>query len=256
RETLSNHRSAHVASTSILETTLGHNGGRGIPHEPTIARCPSSARRLPATPCGHFGIISARRNRNHQGPHSFTHSVTPSPCFSLPSRLPGPHGPRHSHAPDSGRKGEAINLSRALARLKMAICLKIIIFDTEHRYPPWRPQESNDCQPVASAKLQFYSNQLAALPDSELGLDDLYLVRRDGRATINNAQSLTFDARLSTLGPQLYAASYEPATRPTSCATYRTTSAAAQCRPVAAITTITLLLADGQKSALRSLQFL
>lgn len=77
RETRSNHRSAHVASTSISETTLGHNGGRGIPHKPTIARCPSSARRLPTTPCDHFGIISARRNRNHQGPllHSFRHPV-------------------------------------------------------------------------------------------------------------------------------------------------------------------------------------
>ncbi|KAH6990826.1 hypothetical protein BKA56DRAFT_217798 [Ilyonectria sp. MPI-CAGE-AT-0026] len=132
RETRSNHRSAHVASTSISETTLGHSGGRGIPHKPTIARCPSSARRLPTTPCDHFGIISARRNRNHQGPHSFTHSVTPSPCYSLPSRLPGPHGLRHSYALDSGRRGEAINLSRALARLEMAICLKIIIFDTTH----------------------------------------------------------------------------------------------------------------------------
>ncbi|KAH8734843.1 hypothetical protein BGZ61DRAFT_130693 [Ilyonectria robusta] len=109
-------------------------------------------RDVPTTPCDHFGIISARRNRKDQGPHSFTHSVTPSPCFSLPSRLPGPHGLRHSYAPDSGRRGEAINLSRALARLEMAICLKIIIFDTTHRYPPRRPQESNDCQPVASAK--------------------------------------------------------------------------------------------------------
>lgn len=105
-------------------------------------------------------------------------------------------------------------------------------------------------------KPQFYSNQLAALPIPEFGLDDLYQCDGAGTVTINNAQYLAFDARLSTLGPQLLAASDEPATRATSCTTYRTTSSAAQCRPVAAITAIAQFLADGQKSALRSLRFL